>query len=559
MLRRYAMVGSRRVHYRRCGAGPPLVLIHGSPASSEILAAEMQALSGDCTCFAFDTPGFGDSAPLASATIDIPALADALAETLRSLRFPACPVFGSHTGAAIAIELARRHPQQVAGLILDGVPMYTPREQRELFDGYFAPLRIDDLGGHFASTWTRFRDLFLWFPWNRKRPENLNDAERPTAQRLQLWVSMFYRAAGSFAVPYRAAIAWGAEAADAIRALHVPAVFMAQDSDMLRPHLERLPPLQPGQVVERPDRAGKLAMLVAAARRFAVDAPAPDDPLPQWRAGQPLRHFLDFPQGQVLLRGAGAFAPGTPVTLLLHDAPGSSLPLEAALGALARSTPVLTLDLPGSGESAPLPGPAPSLRDYATLVQQVLARLELRVGMVYGCGFGSSLALELAAGAPQSFPRLLLHGLCLPSSAQRVELQRHYAPPIELQPDGSHWYRTWLMLRDSLVYFPWYAGTPAALRRVPLDFDPGQLHERTFEVLKQAAGYGHFIHAALRQDAAMSCGLVARRGVSVSWLRDPLHPFAVYDLPVATLAAQFGWRVVDAAGNEPLDALAALA
>ncbi len=507
----------------------------------------MAALAGDFTCFAFDTPGYGDSAPLQTGAGSIAAVADALADTLRTLNFPPCPVFGSHTGAAIALELARRHPELITGLILDGVAMFTPQEQVEIFDGYFAPLVLDELGGHFAHTWTRFRDLFIWFPWTRKRPENLNDASAPTAQRLQLWVSMFFRAAENYAATYRAAIAYGGEAADAIRQLRVPAVFMAQHSDMLFAHLDRLPPLPAGQRIERVSQVQKPAAIYRAALQFAANGPPPPDPVPQFGASGVSRGFLDLPHGQVLIRLAGAATETRPL-LLLHDAPGSSLALEPLMQQLASRRRVVTLDLPGGGESPPLALAPASLADFVALVERILDVLQVESCDVYGQGFGSSLALELSALNPRRFPKVTLHGLCLPERSQRQELLERYAPPIELAADGSHWYRTWLMLRDSLIYFPWYEGRASALRRAPGDFDARQLHERTFEVLKQYQGYSQFIHAALTQDIELRCRDAHRAGVALQLWNDPLHPFATWadrqsalvrslELPVAAAAA----------------------
>ena len=567
MRRRFAQIGTRHVHYRRSGTGPPVVLIHGSPASSEILGSEMQALSATSTCFAFDTPGFGDSAPLDSREISIELLADAMAETLRTLQFPACPVFGSHTGAAIAIELARRHPALVTGLILDGVPMYSNDEQQQLFSGYFAPLVVDDLGGHFANTWTRFRDLFIWFPWTQKQPQNLNDGDAPSAQRLQLWVSMFFRAATHYMPAYRAAIGYGSQALEAVRALTLPAVFMAQDTDMLYSHLQRLPPLRPQQSIERVTRANKLDAITNAAARLRTLGAAPDDPVLTTSPQRVSRHFFDFDHGQVLVRVAGdsaalsggqtavGWTSASQTLVLLHDAPGSSLSFEAWMPALTKGRRVVTLDLPGCGESVPFARDAPTLSDFAALVMQVLDHVGVGSCVLYASGFGNTLALTLAALRPARFPRLLLHGMCLPTAAQQLDMQRHYAPGIEIQADGSHWYRTWLMLRDSLVYFPWYSGTVRALRRVPADFDAQTLHQRTFEVLKQAGGYAQFIQAVLAIEPDELCAALSSGKVSVTVLEDASHPFAAFSLNARAMASALKWQRVEHPAGTTLDAL----
>jgi pimeloyl-ACP methyl ester carboxylesterase len=54
----------RRVHYRRAGSGPPVVLVHQSPRSSAEYEALIAEWAAHFTCLAPDTPGFGESAPL---------------------------------------------------------------------------------------------------------------------------------------------------------------------------------------------------------------------------------------------------------------------------------------------------------------------------------------------------------------------------------------------------------------------------------------------------------------------------------------------------------------
>jgi hypothetical protein len=105
----------------------------------------------------------------------------------------------------------------------------------------------------------------------------------------------------------------------------------------------------------------------------------------------------------------------------------------------------------------------------------------------------------------------------------------NYAPPIEIKGDGSHWYATWLMLRDSLSFWPWYRNTMKDRpRRVDLrsSFDADHLHNWTFEVMKQHASYHHVIKAALRHDARAA---LQKLGGRILLCKDHSHPFAKYD------------------------------
>jgi pimeloyl-ACP methyl ester carboxylesterase len=294
-------------------------------------------------------------------------------------------------------------------------------------------------------------------------------------------------------------------------------------------------------------------------QRFAAAGPAPDDPPLHSEPGIVSRYFVMLPQGEFLLRTTGDPRVAAMPMLLLHDAPGSSLALEPMMQALSARGLVLTLDLPGCGESPPLQGESASLADVASVVRDLLDKIGVQRCALYAIGFGSTLALQLAAEDPARFPQLLLQGLCLADDAQRSAMRLRYAPEIALQDDGSHWYRCWLMLRDSLIYFPWYDGRAAALRRVAADFDAQVLHQRTFETVKQLKGYPQFIRAALAQDTQSQCRVVARRGVNVTVLQDPLHPFAAFARQEAALAATLRWPLLSSANASTIEALRQLA
>jgi hypothetical protein len=124
---------------------------------------------------------------------------------------------------------------------------------------------------------------------------------------------------------------------------------------------------------------------------------------------------------------------------------------------------------------------------------------------------------------------LILRSVLAPG-AERAEMREKYAPELALDPTGSYWYRTWLMLRDSQSFWPWYNQTLTGRRQVPADFGGEFLHNWTFEVLKQWHSYHHVINAVLDQEPEIAG--VLQRTLLVS---DPLHAFAVYADKVAAL------------------------
>ena len=83
--RSYVYAGDRRVHYRRAGTGPPLVMLHASPGSSYVLEPLIMLLAGSRTVIAIDTPGYGESEGLGIEEPEIHAFASALVDTLDAL------------------------------------------------------------------------------------------------------------------------------------------------------------------------------------------------------------------------------------------------------------------------------------------------------------------------------------------------------------------------------------------------------------------------------------------------------------------------------------------
>ena len=528
--RRFVRVGDRHVHYLRAGSGPPVVLIHASPSDSSTFVNQLAWLGETYTCFAFDTPGFGRSDPLPLDKMNCTDIGDSVAETMQELGLPKCPVFGTHTGAAVAMELGTRHPERVSGLILDGIPIFNDAELEDDFDGYFAPLEIDSYGGHLSATWTRFRDTSLWFPWQIQKPKFSNGRAPSSAASIHSSVMRFYLCAKSYAPAYRSAVFYGDQAVKSAAELDVPAVMMAINSDMLFPHLDRLPALKPNQEIVRlgADQSEKDPVTKRAFAQFDEGHIAPGDTLTLAGNAGVGKQFVDLPPeqggGQVMLRYSGD-PDGDPV-VVLPDAPGSSHALEPLIESLGRSVRVIALDLPGCGESDPLPGDAPSIMDYASAVAEVCSQLNISGAGVYGIGFGASVAIALKTRAPDLVERLALRGVLLPGAEERAGLRANYAPAIDIQDNGSHWYDTWMMLRDSLIMWPWYSRSPDARRSIEQDFDEEMLHYWTFEVMKQRESYHHVINAAIDHHASDA---LAQLSGPILNCADAAHRFAVYN------------------------------
>jgi pimeloyl-ACP methyl ester carboxylesterase/catechol 2,3-dioxygenase-like lactoylglutathione lyase family enzyme len=128
---------------------PPLVLLHMSPLSGRMFDAVQPRLATDRVVYAPDTPGYGDSdAPSTQPSVE--EYADVLGAWLAGLGEPV-DLLGYHTGAAIAVEIARRFPDRVRRLVLVSVPVFPEETKARLRSAPPAALRED--GGHLLEMW----------------------------------------------------------------------------------------------------------------------------------------------------------------------------------------------------------------------------------------------------------------------------------------------------------------------------------------------------------------------------------------------------------------------
>lgn len=93
------------------GDGPDILLIHGVGLRAEAFSAQSRALAAHFRVTSLDMPGHGDS-PGLNDPRDLSAYVAALAPTLPDR----CVVAGHSMGAMLALELAARHPDRVAGV-----------------------------------------------------------------------------------------------------------------------------------------------------------------------------------------------------------------------------------------------------------------------------------------------------------------------------------------------------------------------------------------------------------------------------------------------------------
>lgn len=240
MIRRaYVTVGNRQVHLRYAGRGPAVVLIHQSPTSGRTLDLQTAALArAGFSALALDIPGLGRSDPLDVPRPEIEDLAIGLAATLDALGLEQVALYGSHTGALACTEFAIRWPERVSALLIDGYPVYSDDERARRVATYFPPFEVRWDGSHLLWLWYRYREQYLFWPWNIPGAVTQARCDVPDPEFLHEGVIDILRAGNGYRLPYAAA--FRCRSIDMVPRLRVPTFFLAYPDDSLTSALKLL-------------------------------------------------------------------------------------------------------------------------------------------------------------------------------------------------------------------------------------------------------------------------------------------------------------------------------
>lgn len=541
ITRAYVCVHGRQVHYRTCGQGPCVVLLHDSPRSSRLHLTTMQFLARRFTVVALDTPGYGLSDPLPARDPTIEDFAAFLGETLRQLGLARAPLYATHTSAKIALALADAGGA-MAQLVLDGLSMPETQADDAFIARYMRPFAPDPGGAYLAAEWSRQRDMLRWFPWFDTRPERRIAMEAPDAAWMADYGIDLFSAGPHYSDAYAAAMRY--DPAPALARVTVPTIVAARRDDVLHAYLARAGacgnPMVTTQSLPADTaqwREWLLNALADGARETALPAPQPA-----------ARHYADHRGGALHITRSG---PPDVQPWLILSAP-TTLQAHVWGRDLSRFCGVIVPDLPGFGESDPLP-PGADLSDFAQALSEAIAKMGVNRVRVLGIGMAAPLAAALAAACPDRVAMVAIDGL--PPIGRTWGPNLYPAIPFDALA-GTHLHRIWHMLRDGETQWPWFDNSPAARRRLPPILAADALHAALTGVLKQPEHWGQAAHALVEGNLAtlwdaVNAPLVAFRHADPAYADTPrLKQARLIARPDDTAAAAHILAHLDAAQPE---------
>ena len=446
------------IHYRTAGTGPALVMLHASPMSSAALLPFIGVAAEHATVIAPDTPGYGWSDPLPEPGRDLSGYVAALHAFAERLGLERFSLYGTATGAQIAIEFSKTHAAKVDGLVLDNAAHFTDEEKEGIVAGYFPDLTPDATGSHLTKIWSVARDQCVFFPWHQATPGTRLPAGGVNTRAVHQMAMEFLQAGKDYDRAYRAAFA--NETIERVRPITVPVTIMRWEGSILKPYTDRFDSVEwPDNFTmlhsgpTREQRVEAFRSLVAEGltrtrREERHSSPSKTTPAPG-------KGFLDLGAGQCHYRCAGDAA--LPPLLALHDTGSSQRSLAGLVDSLAARYRVVAPDLPGHGLSYL---PEAGQRGLESAVQAM-------VDLVSSCNwnrFGilaerdsAAIAVQLAERLGNSVSRLILLNpvdyRALAGEWDTGKLCRELEPDAE----GAHFLKTWHLLRDRQLFWPWYA------------------------------------------------------------------------------------------------------
>ncbi len=483
------LADGRQIHYRRAGSGPPLIMMHPSPNSSAGMVGAMNAFSDAFTCLAFDTPGYGISDDVVDDPDMLWGYADALAKFLDGLSIDKTFVYGAATGAQVGIQFARKYPNRVHVLLLDGNGDFSG--DLDIAPGYFQDVKPTRDGAHLIRIWDMCRQLGVFFPWQSMRGQDRVNADVGSPDGIQRAVNDYLRAGPGYKKAYFEAMR--VEKWEYTRQVTVPVFLARNTTSMLFKFTESLISrgLPNNFTILNLDNRTRYPMQMTALkswigdRKFPTPKPSPADTSRTSR----MQNMYVKARGGFLRARANLTGQGRPI-LALHDPAGSSLLVEGMLTPWIGRRPVIALDLPGNGESDNVIDPdAITSAAYAEIVHEAIGGAGLDQLDVIGRYSGGPIAMEMSFLKPGLVKHLALSGIGLYEGAERQNLLENYTPSMAPRWDGSHLATAWAMMRDQALYWPWFNQARAGILVSANGIDVAMINLRVIELLKTGDQY----------------------------------------------------------------------
>ncbi|MFN5361650.1 MAG: alpha/beta fold hydrolase [Bacteroidota bacterium] len=212
-----------QLFFRTSGKGPLLVLLHPSPQHSGRMEGLLSLLSPHFQVVAPDTPGYGLSDQLQPAPEQMSDYLPFIEAIREHFCASAIYLYGTATGAQLAIAYALAYPEKVNHLFLDNAAHFDEDMRNQLLEKYFISLEPTPNGAHLERLWQMAEKSCLFFPWYSEDEKHRIANVLPPPEIIQGIVQDHLIAGKDYGRAYRAAFLH--EKAAHLQQLKIPATF----------------------------------------------------------------------------------------------------------------------------------------------------------------------------------------------------------------------------------------------------------------------------------------------------------------------------------------------
>lgn len=483
----FIKVKGRRVHFRRLGSGPPMLMLHPSPLSSKFMRGNMSAFSEHFCCIALDTPGFGLSAPLTERGGDMIAYADAVKEVIDHLSLEKPIIYGVATGAATAHAFGCKYPDVAGLLMLDTFGHYDTEDTAE---GYFPDVVPKSDGSHLLACWEKTTGLFSFLPWQRAQADRRLVKGWPDAAVLNDMVIQQLTAGPDYKYAYGAAIIW--EDKDRVGDLKAPVTLnvwpLASGIEKVQElidaglpdnyiliHADDSPSGRYTKQLEYLIQAG-LNQTAAFSDADIVTASEKEGP-----------DYVATESGQIFVRFASPTGQSTQSRplLFLHDVSSSSTQHQSLIAALGKERQVIAPDLPGHGDTIA------DTAEVSGIVAGVMAVIEKTTQTdvdILAVGSAAALGYQLKKQKPEKFRKIgCLATHPISSNPEHIEVLANTISDLVPRHSGAHLVSAFGIARMEALFWHWQQ--PVENNAIARDdvLNADSLNRRTLDLLRTRA------------------------------------------------------------------------
>ncbi|MFP2995405.1 alpha/beta hydrolase [Spongiivirga sp. MCCC 1A20706] len=245
---KYVQLDGRKLHFYIGGSGPALVLMHPSPHTGEMLIPIAKELTSHYTVLCIDTPGYGKSDGFEIAPTSIEQYTDLLYQFFKKMGLQKPSLYGSATGAQIAIRYAINYPDDVGHIFLDNSAHFDDALRSEIMKYYFPDLTPVENGDHLKTIWRIVSNMFQYFPWCLQTDEFKLDRSQLPKEFLHAIAIDYLKAGATYHYAYK--VAFEHEIGSNVQEIKAPTTIFNWTGSIIRPYVDALLAFEFGSNIE---------------------------------------------------------------------------------------------------------------------------------------------------------------------------------------------------------------------------------------------------------------------------------------------------------------------